>query len=156
MSIRVSQEHGVNPSLGLCFYCRKAKEVVLLGAMSPQRREKLFGPGHESYSDTPYSAEAPREAVYNMEPCDECTNWMKQGVILISYDPAKTEEGARDPWRTGGWVVLRDEAISRVLDGNIRDQILEKRFSFVEDEVWNKLGLPRGAADGEEDAPRGP
>lgn len=145
----LSRDHGVNPSVGLCFYCQKAKEVVLLGAMTIERRDRLFGPGHSSYDDKPGDAAAPREAIYNMDPCDECKSWMEQGIIFISYDPARTEEGARNPCRTGGWVVIREEAVKRMLQGNVLEQILEKRFSFVDDEVWDKLGLPRDPAEEE-------
>lgn len=150
MSIRVSPEHGVNPSAGLCFYCQKPKEVVLLGAMSPDRRDKLFGPGHSSHSDTPYSAEAPREAVYNMEPCDECNDFMEKGIIFISVDPAKSGDDHLNPWRSGGWCVVTENAVQRLFTGTRLSSVMHRRFVFVEDEVWNKIGLPRlreGAGD---------
>ena len=53
MSIPISPKHGVNPSLGLCFYCTKPKEVILFGRMKED-------------------AEAPRQVVSNMDPCDKC------------------------------------------------------------------------------------
>lgn len=146
MGITVSAVHGVNPSLGLCFFCMEAKEVVLLGAMSPQRRERLFGPGHEDYSDTPNSAAAPRQAVYNREPCAKCAEYMKQGIILISADPDKSEDN--NPWRTGGWCVVKEEFVQRLkslMQAELVDRSLECRFAFIEDQVWDSLKLPRGA-----------
>jgi len=144
MSIRISKEHGVNPSVGLCFFCQKAKEVVLLGALSPARRDVLFGPGHSSHSDTPHSAEAPHEAIYNMEPCDECEGFMKQGIIFISVDPDKSGDDHLSPWRTGGWCVVTEDAVKRWFKGTMLNSVLHRRFSFVEDAVWDQLGLPRG------------
>lgn len=142
MSIRISPEHGVNPSVGLCFYCQKAKEVVLLGAMSPAKRDQLFGPGLASHNDTPFSAEAPREAIYNMEPCNECDGYMKQGVIFISVDPTQSNEDHLNPWRSGGWCVVAEDAVRRWFTGTMLNSVLHRRFAFVEDEVWDQLGLP--------------
>jgi len=146
MSIRISAQHGVNPSVGLCFFCQEAKEVVLLGAMSPARRDALFGPGHSSPNDTQYSAEAPHEAIYNMEPCATCDSFMRQGIILISVDPDQSGEDHLNPWRTGGWCVVTEDAVKRWFTGTMLNSVMHRRFAFVEDKVWDHLGLPRGPA----------
>jgi hypothetical protein len=124
-NIRLSEKHGVNPALSLCFFCNQEKnELVLLGRL-------------------PDDAEAPRKAVFNTEPCDECKGYMGMGIICISVDPVKSPDH-KNPWRTGGWVVLRDEALLRFgLEQEMLDDILRKRVCFLEDEVWDKLGLPR-------------
>lgn len=152
MTIRLSPEHGLNPSVALCYFCQEPKGLALLGAMSPARRDRLFGPGHKSPMDTPTSAEAPRQATYDEEPCDACKKLMELGVILISYDPAQSGEDPRNPWRTGGWCVVRDDGVRRLLDDKetkLLDAILERRFVFVEDKVWDAVGLPRGPQKGE-------
>lgn len=123
--LRLSHQHGVNPSLGLCFFCQKPKEVVLFGKL-------------------PDDAEAPREVTLDTEPCDECIGLMKQGIILISMNPALSEEN--NPYRTGGWCVVRQEAVERwrdILSGDALNQVLEARFGFVDDVVWDLIGLPR-------------
>lgn len=130
--ITLSPKHGVNPSLGLCFYCQKAKEVMLMGHL-------------------PADAEAPRQAVFNMEPCDECAGLMKRGVILISIDPALSEDDQTNPYRTGGWCVVRADTVERWrshINGDVVNHMLEKRFAFMEDQVWDIIGLPRGPVEG--------
>ena len=131
MGITLSPKHGVNPSVGLCFFCQKPKEVLLFG--------RLKG-----------DAQAPHEVTANMEPCDECAGLMKQGVILISVDPALTED-RNNPWRSGGWCVVRNEALERWkaagMDATLVDSMLEKRMGFIEDEAWDRIGLPRPQAE---------
>ncbi len=51
-----------------------------------------------------------------------------------------------NPSRTGGWVVLKDEAIERALDAEIASKILARRMAFVPDKAWDALGLPREAS----------
>ena len=125
--IRVSEKHGVNPSLEQCFVCCKDVGVVLFG--------KLKG-----------DAEAPRRVCLgpNSEPCDECKGYMEQGVILISVDEARSDD-RQNPWRTGGWCVVRDEFVTRVFEpGELVEQVLKQRVAFMPDEAWDILGLPRG------------
>lgn len=121
MAVRLSRKHGVNPSMMVCFYCNEPYGVALLG--------RLRG-----------DAEAPRQAVYNMQPCPQCEGWMSQGVILISV---RDGESGENPYRTGGWVVATDEAISRMLDTKTAEHILKCRWAFVPDAGWDILGLPR-------------
>lgn len=132
MNLKLSPKHGLNPCIPRCYYCGKDKnEVLLLG--------KLKG-----------DVEAPRGAVFNLEPCDECKGFMAQGIILISVDDRDVEiepgpEGLVNPRRTGGWVVLKEEAVERIVQPpGLFSQIKKSRFSFVPDEAWDVLGLPRG------------
>jgi hypothetical protein len=149
-SIRVSKEHGVNPCIPLCYFCQEPKnELLLLGAL-------------------PGDAEAPRNMVFDDDPCDKCKEHMKLGVILISVSndseakEAKEREAHRDyqermvhatkkrrpflanPYRTGGWVVVREEFIRRVVKPEATaENIIRKRAAFIPDEVWDIVGLPR-------------
>lgn len=129
--IRLSEKHGVNPTLVICFYCNKENgELALLGQL-------------------PGDAEAPRKAAIDQVPCGACKKLMEMGVILISVDEAKTED-QRNPYRTGGWVVVRDEFIGRLISNEeLRADILKKRVSFITNEIWNAVGLPR--VDGKEE-----
>ena len=49
-----------------------------------------------------------------------------------------------NPYRTGGWVVLTEDAVRRAITGDVQEYILRVRWAFVPDEVWDVLGLPRG------------
>ena len=94
-------------------------------------------------------AEAPRKVClgHDSEPCEECKKHMEMGIILISVDEAKSED-MNNPWRTGGWVVLKEEAVKRWgLPAELEQHILRRRLAFLPDEVWDAIGLPKGAED---------
>lgn len=116
-SIRLHKEYGVNPTIPKCFICGKDKnEVVLLGAA--------------------YKEQAPMHMCLDKSPCDECVGYTKQGIIIISV---RDGESGDNPYRTGGWVVIKEEAALRFIPENL----LKKRILFLEDKVWNEVGLPR-------------
>lgn len=134
-SLKLSKKHGLNPSLGICFYCGESSgEIVLAGRL-------------------PGDAEAPRSACWSMNPCPKCAEYMKQGIILISVrDNDEPKEGRPipkdyQPYRTGGWVVVKEHFITMYLRGEAAQLILEKRYAYVPDTVWDSfLGLPRPLA----------
>lgn len=124
--IVLSPQHGVNPSLELCFWCQKERGLVLFG--------RLKG-----------DAEAPRKVTVNKEPCDECKGHMDKGIVLISTrDPEKHGDDPQNPYRTGGWVVVTEDALRRwVSTPETLEHILKTRVAFMPDEVWDAIGLPR-------------
>jgi len=142
--IRLSKEYGLNPAIPRCYLCGKEKnEIILPGVMRGKDGKDI---------------EAPKGMVWDREPCDECKDWMKQGVILISVKdgeerpmgPLRAGEQRvieDNPYRTGGWCVLRDEAVKRIFTGEAVDDLIKKRVGFVEDEVWNMVGLPRSGEE---------
>lgn len=192
MALHLDKDHGVNPGLENCFFCNKPKGVILWGHLSPKQRQAMVESGLKSHD----TSEAPRTVVLNHEPCQECAELMKKGVILISVrEPfdfrhrthscgeckhawvspveqsahtanlsgEKSEEcpkcGSRNihssrvqdaedpqnPYRTGGWVVVTDEAITRMVHpAEMAEDILRKRMAFVPDDAWDLIGLPRG------------
>ena len=101
--IRVSQKHGVNPSMDICFWCGEVRGVALCG--------KLKG-----------DAEAPKKMVTSLEPCDKCKERFKKGVHLIEVTDDgshcgnnkafafKDTEG-KFHWPTGRYVVMKPEAM---------------------------------------------
>ncbi len=122
--ITLSHKHGINPSLAVCYYCGKDDWTIILPG-------KLKG-----------DAEAPHRAVWSMDPCMECAGYMAQGIILISVRPGPPE---RNPYRTGGWVVVREDAVRRMIPTpDLLANVLDCRWAFVPDDVWNMVGLPRG------------
>jgi hypothetical protein len=123
--LRISSKHGVNACLPVCFLCQETKnEVALLGYL-------------------PGDVEAPRRAVLDRRPCDGCRALMTRGIILISTRDGETGE---NPYRSGGWVVVTEDAIRRWVTAQaMLARVLEKRMAFVEDAVWNGIGLPRAA-----------
>ena len=116
--IRLSPKHGVNPSLGLCWICGETNgEVILAGHLKDD-------------------VEAPRQGVWDRHPCSTCTEWMRQGVILI-----RVKDGSQDePFRLGSLSVLKDSAVARCFGD--QSPALKSRVAYVEDAAWQKMGLP--------------
>jgi hypothetical protein len=135
MSIRLDEKHGVNPTMSQCFFCGKDKDVLLIGKPKKEMYEQGL-----CESDGRMKT---RIGVIDMEPCNECADYMKQGIILISV---KNEDvNSKNPYRTGGWVVVKEDALDNSLtDPEMLRQIKKVRFCFVPDNAWDYLGLPRG------------
>jgi hypothetical protein len=120
-------------ALTKCFFCQEDSDIIM--------NTKL----------TPKYAKAVKEMhgkVVGMNPCSKCTEYMKQGIILISIRDGEEKELNKsitpNPYRTGGWIVVKEEYIKRVVtDKKLADWILKWRFSFIPDQVWDTLGLPR-------------
>ena len=125
MSIKL-RSHGVNSSRGLCFFCGKSKDI-LSGSL-------------------PKDAEALHEAVYDHEPCDLCAGYMKIGIILIEIRDLEMEEEQDNPYRMGGFVVLKEEVVRRFLKEPLLSRVIEKRFCFISTSAWKALGLPKEEA----------
>lgn len=114
--MRLHKEHGVNPTIPICFICSKAKnEIALLGAK--------------------YHGKAPMHMYVGKEPCDKCKGYMEQGVILISVKDGTDKD---NPYRTGKFCVIKIEAAKRILP----DAYTTSRVCFIEDTAWEKLRLP--------------
>jgi hypothetical protein len=136
MSLRLSEQHGVNPSVEQCFTCMKDVGVVLFGKINAGR--------HARPADR--DPQAPLRVCFgpNSEPCAECKKHMGMGIILISVDEPKSTD-MKNPWRTGGWAVVSEAFIKRVLNPpELVEAVLKRRMAFMPDEVWDMLGLPRG------------
>ena len=131
--VRLSPQYGVNPMLGVCFICNTENgNLHLLGQL-------------------PGDAEAPRKAVVDMEPCEKCKECMQIGIILISVHEPTTQEDVRNPYRTGGWVVVKEEMIRRIFQPpEFVESVCTKRMAFVPDSVWYSLGLPLSPTQVEE------
>ena len=115
-SIRLHREHGLNPTITVCFICGKDKnEIALLGAA--------------------YKEQAPMHMCINKEPCDECKKMMDMGVLLVSVRDGTDHE---NPYRTGGMCVVKPEAAQRWFT-----TLGKGRMAFVEDTAWDQIGLPR-------------
>lgn len=104
--IKISPKHGLNPCIPICVFCGKEKnEVALLGRLKDD-------------------AEAPRSAVIDYQPCDECrANW-SQGVALIRVTdkqpgnniPPLTEKDGTKLYPTAQYHVILPEAAKRLFD----------------------------------------
>ena len=115
-SIRLHPQFGLNPTMPVCFFCGKDKgEIALLGAA--------------------YQGEVPMHLCIDKEPCQECQKLMAQGVLLIAVKDGTDQD---NPYRTGAQCVIKPEAAQRMFNN-----IDSSRVAFIEDAVWDKIGLPR-------------
>lgn len=97
--IKLSPKHGVNPCIPVCFFCGEEKnEIALLGKIGG-RNEDL---------------EAPRKAVLDYVPCEECQKKFAQGVLLIEVTNSPEYIGlpiTENAYPTGRYVVVKPEAL---------------------------------------------
>lgn len=120
--VRLSEKHGVNPTISTCFWCGKEKnEIVLCGKL-------------------PGDKEAPMRAIINYEPCEECKAKMENGITMMeaSSTPRNKNQAPMQKgiYPTGRWVVVSEEAISNA-------EIIKQRKCFIDEETWEKIGLPK-------------
>lgn len=97
-SIRVSEKHGVNPTLGICAFCGKETgEIALLGKL-------------------PGDKEAPKHSILSYEPCDECKAQWAQGVAIIEVSRYPVTDGqppiTEGAYPTGRFAVVKEEALN--------------------------------------------
>ena len=122
-SIPLSPEHGVNPTIPVCFWCGKDKnEIALLGRIG----------GKED-------REAPSRMVLDYEPCEDCRRGMARGFTIMeaTNDPnavtsAPIQKGA---YPTGRFVVLKDDAAEKIFSASV----VAKRKCFVDPELFAHL-----------------
>ena len=92
--IKISPEHGLNPSIQLCFWCKEPMGVALLGKL-------------------PGDKEAPHDIILNYHPCDKCKSQWDQGVTVLEVTKTCPSEGAppfqNNLWVTGRYVVLKTD-----------------------------------------------
>lgn len=120
MGIKLSKKHGLNPAIPKCFYCGEDKNEIILAGRLPD------------------DAEAPHGAVWDTTPCEKCADCMRQGVILIEV---RDGESGRNPYRAGGWVVVKEDAIRRMIKEPALSEVLKNRVAFIESAVWKAIGL---------------
>lgn len=110
-----------------CYFCGEAAGVLL------DRRLQKTLPSDVGVIDT--------------TPCSKCKNLMKKGIILISIKDDTTEEEMHkkipNPYRTGGWAVITENAFLRIFDGDMQKWGLKHRFLFITDGAWDMIKLPR-------------
>ncbi len=91
------------------------------------------------------------DRIVDMEPCTQCKEHMKIGVILISIADGERDKvdkamaahpGIPDPRRTGRHSVALESAVLRWVGGNVEHPVLKHRWAFIEDTQWREMGLP--------------
>ena len=134
--IKLSEKHGLNPSMGMCFWCgEESKEIVLCGRL-------------KGY------AKAPRKMFVGYDPCDKCTDNMSTGITLLEAvehpnfggQPSITKNGL---FPTGRWAVLDEDMVQHVFEGKVAQELLKTRRAFVEEGVIDSFNNTQPGVRGE-------
>jgi hypothetical protein len=118
-------------ALTKCFFCLGPGAIVMNTRLTEQLARSI---------------ESMHDKVLDMTPCSTCKGYMKQGIVLMTFDPDQSEpdwnkERIPNPYRSGGFFVLKESAFKRLLTGSAVDFALKNRWIFVEHEVAEQLGL---------------
>lgn len=92
---------------------------------------------------TPKAAKAVKEChgkVIDLEPCEGCKKLMEQGVMLFEIETVPADP-SQLPERTGRMAVVKDSAFDNFPDEGFKKQVLDRRFGFIQKELWGQMGL---------------
>lgn len=131
--LRLHPQHGLNPTMPLCFWCGKPNgEIALLGAA--------------------YKREAPMNMALDYDPCDDCKAKMALGVVVVQCsqgDGKRLNRHIPDSVPTGRWVVLKREAAQRMFGDTEQWHDIERKGQLLMNiETWTTLGFPTDPAPG--------
>lgn len=104
-SIKISPNHGLNPTIPICFWCGKEKnEIAIMGKIN-KNDDKM-----------------PMHACLNYEPCESCRDKMNLGVTVIEAtatpNVATNVPMQANAYPTGRWSVVTRDFINRITDSN--------------------------------------
>ena len=137
-SIRLSEKHGLNPTIPLCPYCEKPKnQIAMLGAEG----DKLARALGRADGEMPMHCHLPGD----VHPCEECLETKKDYVFLFSAE--KTEEGTR---LTGRFAMARRSFLESILNDPSAIPEEHPAIMAVDDQVFDsfvklKMELDRGS-----------
>lgn len=105
--ISLHPKYGLNPSVGMCFWCGQDTGEIL-----------LFG--------NAVKGEAPRRTVASYAPCQDCASKWERGFVFIEADTKPLVEGQTEispgAWPTGNYAVINPEAAQRILGEKVTSQ----------------------------------
>jgi len=131
--IPLHSAHGLNPALFNCYLCGEEMGILIPGARTQKFKEAgLCDPDGKMHRSI---------GCIDRNPCDKCKEYMKMGIIVISV---KDGESGDNPYRTGGWCVVKDRVFKEIMDAEdpVFISIMKRRVAFIEDKVWEMIGLP--------------
>lgn len=126
-SIKISEKHGVNPTMPLCFFCGEEKnEIVLLGKL-------------------PGDVEAPRHMWMpgDYEPCPACQEKWDIGIAMIEVTDhenfANQPPIFEDNYPTGRVGVLKEEFVNKIFTPETAEALQKRRHGLLETSMFEKL-----------------
>jgi len=166
--------HGLNPGIELCFFCNKEKSIVLFGSVlkgerAPHKAVYDYAPCEACAKlmrqGVLLISVDEKKSMCREHTCRRCNHvWrapirMSKNTANLSGEMTETCPKCntcgsinssphmlddKNPWRTGGWVVVKDAFIQKVFQPEVAIDVIKKRVAFLSDEAWDLFGLPRG------------
>lgn len=118
-SIKLSEKHGVNPSMQVCFWCGEVIGVALMG--------RLKG-----------DVEAPKEVVLDYSLCDKCKEKERTYIHLIECIGENNGNPpiAKDAYPTGRNMWIKDAALQSIITEDSFNAIKDKRAALMLPETF--------------------
>lgn len=132
--IEISPKHGVNPTIPICFWCGKEKNMI---ALMGRVRERDRNTGRAVKGS---DVEMPMHMVLDYEPCDCCKEQFSKGVQLIECNSRAVDERpalskddrGNSVYPTGRHCVMKPKAAQRIF--NVDKSLLEAGKKLCLDE----------------------
>lgn len=104
-SIKLSPNHGLNPTIPICFWCGEEKnEIAIMGKIN-KNDDKM-----------------PMHVCLDYEPCESCRDKMNLGVTVIEAtatpNVATNVPIQSNAYPTGRWSVVTRDFINRITNNN--------------------------------------
>lgn len=119
------KENNFEVALIKCWFCGEDKGLIMNSLLTKKNAQQI--------------REAHGKAI-DLEPCDNCKKLMEQGVML--FEIVKVPDNPKKlPERTGRMCVVRDRAFENFPDKDFAEQVIKRRYGFIQSELWNTIGL---------------
>lgn len=118
-------------ALTKCYYCNDDSDIIINRTLTESRAKQVEGMHGK---------------VVDMRPCNACKAQMEKGIILITIDEEKSDRDwdraeMPNPYRTGGFFVVTEDAVKRLFPESHLPFMLKYRWMFIEHEAAEKIGL---------------
>lgn len=117
MSVKISKEHGINPSMDTCFICGKKTNIILFETAYKDENGK--------------TAKAPMKTCTG-GLCETCQKVIDQGGIF--FIAVKDGESGNNPWRTGQIGALKEEAVQRMFP-----DFSYQKINYIEESAYKQI-----------------
>lgn len=126
-----SENRTLGVALTKCFYCLEGDRLILNTRLTRKPPSWVCNVDRH---------------VVDMDPCPKCNKLMQQGIILITIDPSKSDPGWEkkpipNPYRTGGFFVIKQDALKKFLPGSLFEYAVKSRWIFIEHTAAEQIGL---------------
>lgn len=122
---------GLNPTIPVCHYCGKTKNMIMLTGIEGEKWAKKNGRSDGEMPMTVYVED-------DIEPCDECK---AKGIAIVEVVMDEQEQ-KRMKYTGARWLVT-EACIERLVgkDSDLYKRAMETRVMFIEPDVAEQIGL---------------